>query len=327
MLQSELVRRYGQDQPEFEAWGRFVTEEVLRQLRGVLRRDQIEYFVRIPPSPRIKSVAGLVEKAYYRGKTYANPYEDITDKVGTRFVVLLVPEIRLVEQAILASSCWTASRDRDFEEERAAYPTQFIYQSLHYVVRAKSGVSDGGRTFSPGLPCEIQIRTLLQHAFAELTHGTLYKPQTAGSHGVERDVAKSMALIETTDEIFKAVRVTLDQASAETWRAISELEAIYRDVMQREPQTSSRSNAYILDGLRDQWRGLSWQEVSDYARSVPMDRWVGGKFEDFFLFRQPAIVLIYYLADKERFRLQRDWPLTDGELQPILTDIGVGRRD
>ncbi|MGC8001178.1 GTP pyrophosphokinase, partial [Salmonella enterica] len=69
-------------------------------------------------------------------KKYANPYHDITDKAGIRFVVLLTSDIKKIEEALISSPAWEYSKDRDYEEERLAKPLVFTYQSVHYVVRA-----------------------------------------------------------------------------------------------------------------------------------------------------------------------------------------------
>src|SRR5690606_22227118 len=94
------------------------------------------------------------------------------------------------------------SKDKDFEAEREAHPLEFVYQSVHYVLKSKPGQAFNGVNLPAGLACEIQVRTLLQHAHSELTHDTLYKPKATAKPAVHRTVAKSMALIEATDEFF-----------------------------------------------------------------------------------------------------------------------------
>ncbi|TOO37902.1 (p)ppGpp synthetase, partial [Vibrio parahaemolyticus] len=76
---------------------------------------------------------------------------------------------------------------------------------MHYVVRARVDLQVKGLMIKAGTPCEIQVRTLLQHAYAELTHDAVYKAKTVVEPEVHRTVAKSMALIETTDDFFSDV--------------------------------------------------------------------------------------------------------------------------
>ena len=72
-----------------------------------------------------KLQTSLVQKAFHRHKGYKDPYDEIEDKVGLRFVVLLSEDIRVIEEDILACPHWDATKARDFEEEREAKPYEF----------------------------------------------------------------------------------------------------------------------------------------------------------------------------------------------------------
>ncbi|RWP54341.1 MAG: hypothetical protein EOR07_34055 [Mesorhizobium sp.] len=43
------------------------------------------------------------------------------------------------------------------------------------MVRSKDELTFDGETIAAGTPCEIQVRTILQHAYSQLTHDTIYK--------------------------------------------------------------------------------------------------------------------------------------------------------
>jgi len=55
--------------------------------------------------------------------------------------------------------------------------------------------------------CEVQVRTLLQRAYAELSHDTSYKPSVTLEGDVRLQIARAPALVETTDEIFDLLPV------------------------------------------------------------------------------------------------------------------------
>lgn len=324
MNQTEFVARYRAEEPLFATWGRCVIRHVSEGVQSRLDSgESLNHFFKISPASRTKAVDSLVEKGYYRGKGYADPYAAITDKVGTRFVVLLLDQIKVVEDAVLTCSLWTASKDRDFEKEREERPTVFDYQSVHYVVRSKAGVTFEGTALPEGIPCEIQVRTLLQHAFSELTHDTIYKPRTLTVPLVRREVAKSMALIETTDQIFREVSLRLQEASSQADQWLRILASLYPGIVGREPSTNIRVNAFVLDALEEEWKHYSPEGVTEFLeRSPALGRWVNERYDTSFLFRQPAILLIYFLAAHRRVDLARDWPFTRDELVPIYTDLG-----
>ena len=205
MTEAELLARWRAEKPLYEAWADFISLKVHEALQASIAPVSLDYFIKVPVKPRLKADSTLVDKALHR-KQYTNPYEDLTDKVGMRFVVLLTTDIKKVCDAIEGAArqgFWDASKDRDYEKERLDKPLEFSYQSVHYVLRAKDGIEHQGRKIPGGATCEVQIRTLLQHAHSELTHDTLHKPKITAQPGVKRTVAKSMALIEATDEFFE----------------------------------------------------------------------------------------------------------------------------
>lgn len=329
MTQSEFAALYQRERPLYDAWGCFVTSQVRQRLiphcGGV---EQLGYFLKIPPLHRTKTEVSLLAKAFTRGNRYADPYAEITDKVGTRFVVLLLSDIDVVKHAVEGCEWWSWSLDRDFEEEKAKEPLLFDYQSVHYVVRSRDGISDGEAIFPEGMPCEVQVRTLMQHAFAELTHDAVYKATGQVSASVRREVAKSMALIETTDGIFREVSMALQREDADLNATIGVLSEVYRTLVGREPDTDRKSNLFLLQQLRDVWTAADVQRLPEFLdQEFPaLDRWVQERRADNALFRQPAVMLVYYLARRKRLGLRGRWPLLERDLKPILTDVGAGEQ-
>jgi ppGpp synthetase/RelA/SpoT-type nucleotidyltranferase len=115
----------------------------------------------------------------------------------------------------------------------------FDYQSVHYVVRAAREMTVGQVVIPAGTPCEIQVRTLLQHAYSEVTHDTIYKSKVEASTETKRSIAKSMALIEASDDYFSEVlrqstkEIEADRSlSNQMGCAYSKLES---DVLMMEP--------------------------------------------------------------------------------------------
>jgi len=264
----------------------------------------------------------MLTKAFHRGKPYANPYEEIEDKVGVRIVVLFSEEIRTVEHAMQTCAQWTAAKARDFEEERARRPFEFDYQSLHYVVRSKPGLSHAGVDIAANTPCEIQVRTILQHAYSELTHDTIYKPSVQAESGVKRAAAKSMALIEATDDYFTQVRERLARAQAPGQQVAATVDRLYREFTGREPDISPL-NTLLVDHYK-QWAGESF--YADLRAFL-----AGKKFlADFIreraasdmLYRQPAVLLVYWAIKLAPRRAASDGPLSSGELAPLYGDLG-----
>jgi len=321
--ETDLLGRWRAERPMYDAWGTYVSEKISALVGQRIYPISLELFFRIPVKARTKADASLIAKAFHRGKSYKNPYEDIEDKVGLRVVVLFSEEIRVVEQIIQSCNDWTFSKARDFEEERRSRPFEFDYQSLHYIVKSKSEICRNGVQIFPNIPCEIQIRTILQHAYSELTHDTIYKPSVQAEPSVKRAAAKSMALIEATDDYFTQVREKLELAQAPGRKIAESVEKKYREFVGLAPD-SSALNSMLIDHFRQWVTGGFEDELSKFLQEKRFlsDR-IRERVESALLFRQPAVLLIYWVVRNSPNEARLDSPLTDSELAPFYGDLGL----
>lgn len=323
MTEEEFLSHWYQERPSVEAWGKFVAEKVKEQIAPLVAPVSADIFVRIPAIPRVKGDGSILTKAFYRGKNYADPLNEITDKVGVRFVVLLDRDIGIVCSAIEQCGEWEASKDRDYEEERAQAPYAFTYQSVHYVVRAKGEKKLGEVVVAAGTPCEVQVRTLLQHAHSELTHDTIYKPSVVQTAEMHRAAAKSMALIEATGDYFRELMELIDRNVAPARELSKQMMALYRELVGREPDPTKAEGL-----LNDAFGALAGDKPDEAVRSLftakpfLLDR-IRERAATKLVFRQPSIMLVYLAVSKRPADAQEVWPLTFAELKPLYTDLGL----
>lgn len=321
MNEREFIVRYEADRPILEAWGRMVAECVTRSLAEQLgERMPIQEFLRIPPLPRIKDNASIIAKAFYRQKGYDDPYLDITDKVGVRFVVLLVDQVAMVRDAIRSSPFWDAREDRHYILEREANPLEFDYQSVHFVLFSNGEQSFDGMTIPPDTPCEVQIRTLLQHAHSELSHETTFKPTVRVPNNVRRLIARCMALIETTDSSFQEAVNTVEKRS-EVLRSFSDplaaLLATFGTV-----ETDRKVNGELYEHLHAIASDATPEEIAAWAENHPSLRSaIAVRQPDSLLHRQPLILLVYWLAAHHTEGLREEWPFSRDLLDAIQSDL------
>lgn len=318
MNQQEFKEKYLSETELYKTWGNFVTDTIIRELE---KKENIAEFLKIKPSPRVKDINSLIAKAFFRGKKYKDPYNDITDKVGTRFVVLLVEDIRKIQNIIEQCDLWQYSRDRDFEKERLENPTFFEYQSVHYIVKNKEEMLVDKVVIPKNTPCEVQIRTLLQHAYAELTHNTTYKPLNQIPPEVHRIIARSMALIEATDELFSKASEIMEKVSCEEKNFISELEKIYSKFHQ--PEFEEKLNIYIYTALKQLITPDELLNIKKYIDERPyLQDSIERQYSNNILYRQPIILLLYYLIENKQRVFLKEWPLPEKDLESLFTDLG-----
>ncbi|GAB3940761.1 GTP pyrophosphokinase [Corynebacterium tapiri] len=154
---------------------------------------------------RVKTWPSLKAKARKRRSdgqlAYAEPWTDIHDIVGVRVNVFHSTEIPL---AIEVLSQWfevVRSVDKAAETRVAG---GFGYGSHHLVLRVPESSTDLAEY--SGFTFEVQVRTVLQHAWAEFEHDIRYK------HGsepldpqVDRAFTLAAGLIELADQQFDQI--------------------------------------------------------------------------------------------------------------------------
>ena len=321
--ETELLERWRRERPMYEAWGAFVSETLTAAVALEIVPANVKLFFRVPLKHRTKDEGSLLTKAFHRGKAYNNPYEEIEDKVGVRIVVLFSEEIRIVERAIVGCEQWTAAKARDFEDERASKPFEFDYQSLHYIVRLKSPVDYSGLEVSADIPCEIQVRTILQHAYSELTHDTIYKPSVQAEPDVKRAAAKSMALIEATDDYFTQVRERLALAQAPGRQVAEALSREYQKFTGLEPELSPL-NTLIVDQYK-QWAREDFEAelVAFLMEKAFLADFIRERAPSDLLYRQPGVLLVYWAIKQAPRAVAFDGPLTSADLASLYGDLGA----
>ncbi|WP_309043752.1 GTP pyrophosphokinase [Marinobacter sediminicola] len=322
MKESDFLQNWHEEKSSYEAWGGFVAEEILSHLRA--NEIDTTSFLKVPPIPRLKTDASLLDKAFYRkSKKYKNPYDEIEDKVGVRFVVLLLGDIETINKVIVNHPAWEYDACKHFNEDRRRDPLLFTYQSVHFILRPKITFEFGGVYVPAGMPCEVQVRTLLQHAHAELTHDAIYKAKRAIQPEVHRTVAKSMALIETTDDFFGQVSLKLSSGPLEELGVDARLDGMYRSITGNFP-SNQKSSIVIWDEFEDLITGDLPSLIESFlARNQFLGEIIVKKYLDNGLYQQSVVLFIYWMLKRKRTRLLKDWPLERVLLDSLATDLGI----
>lgn len=327
MNEQEFLAKYRTEKTMFQKWGEFVTQTIIEKLKLKLEYDYYKV-IQIEPSPRIKTEESIITKAFYRkekkDKYKDDPYGMITDKVGTRFVVLSLNDLSSVTEIIENVEDWDYSLDKDFESEKEGAPTTFVYQSIHYVVRLKTDKKIDDIIIKMDTPCEIQIRTILQHAYSELTHDTIYKPNKNAEPAVHRLMARSMALIETTDEMFKNAINKINENEEIKMELDAALKNIYKDNISSY-EYESKINSLIFDSYSMLIDTVNVKNIIDYY-SDSNNSYIFSKIKernDILLYKQPLILLLYFLCEKYEYKTKELWPISSEFIRPIYMDLGI----
>lgn len=152
---------------------------------------------------------------------YETPLEQITDLAGCRVITFFLQTVGQVGAVI----------EEQFEVLERANRSAFLrgggerlgYESVHYVVRLHPDRLKWPEYAKyKGLRAEIQVRTILQHAWAEIEHDMQYKAVEALPVTIRRRFLALAGMIEIGDREFQAIADAHDVLRIEARRLINE---------------------------------------------------------------------------------------------------------
>ncbi|MBC7659999.1 MAG: hypothetical protein H7249_09850 [Chitinophagaceae bacterium] len=149
-------------------------------------------------SQRVKTEHSLRNKISRPDKIY-DSIEQLTDLIGLRVVTYFEDSVE--EVARIVEEAFVIDFDRSIDKRFRIDPSSFGYRSLHYVCHSTSE--------SLGLPFEIQIRTVLQHAWAEIEHDLGYKFPETVPNAIKRRFSRVAGLLEIADAEFVELRESM----------------------------------------------------------------------------------------------------------------------
>ena len=146
---------------------------------------------------RVKTEHSLAGKLELKGSKYAS-LGDLTDIIGLRVITFYIDDVDKVASAVerLFSVDWENSVDK----RKLHDIDSFGYLSLHYICS------------TPGCPYrfEIQMRTVLQHAWANMNHDTGYKSGVEIPTRYRRDMSRIAGMLELIDDEFSRIRTEIN---------------------------------------------------------------------------------------------------------------------
>lgn len=188
------VRAYAESWPAV----RDATDDYVRLVTAILDEAGINY---LTVSGRAKSITSFAAKAARTSgghPVFADPLTQITDQIGVRVITYVLSDVQAV--ADLFADQVVVLDDRDMGRETAS-EGRFGYASRHLLIGAEGQERRA----------QVQIRTVLQHAWAEFEHDIRYKGTIPDEHASDFDRRFTLAagLLELADREFSSIRERL----------------------------------------------------------------------------------------------------------------------
>lgn len=245
------VAAYARSRPRLEV----VTSTFVELLTRMLDDAGFNY---LSVTGRTKTVASFAAKAHRErdGRAvHPEPMRQITDQVGVRVITYVHSDVVAIAQLFADADQLTVLEDRDMGQDTARQG-RFGYASRHLLLCV--GGTDAEPSYDPMRCVSVQLRTVLQHAWAEFEHEIRYKGTVPPEHAPDLDRRFTLAagLLELADREFSVIRDTVSEGMG--GRAVS--------ADDDDPRISAQELATFLAG---RYASAGWSRTEHYA-------WIGG---------------------------------------------------
>jgi putative GTP pyrophosphokinase len=193
-VKSSLKKEYDEIFPSYKKLGYNLREALMKFLDD----ENIEY---LWVNYRIKNFKSFFEKIYR--KEYDNPFIETEDLCGIRIICYYPADLNKISEIINRELIVIESVDKSVLLD----PDRFGYTSLHFIVKIKKEWTAVPQYQElDNLKVEIQVRTILMHAWADLNHKFAYKKKEHIPDQFKRQLYRLSALFEIADEQFDSLR-------------------------------------------------------------------------------------------------------------------------
>ncbi|MCX6402254.1 MAG: DUF429 domain-containing protein [Propionibacteriales bacterium] len=242
------VREYAEVQPEL----RQAADQFVQLVTAILDEAGINYLTVTGRAKSVSSFAAKAARTLDGRPVFADPLREITDQIGVRVITYVHSDVQAV--ADLMEDQVVVHDDRDMGRETAS-EGRWGYASRHLLV-GLDPAREGHDEFEVlrGRQAQIQIRTVLQHAWAEFEHDIRYKVTIPDEYvpDLDRRFTLAAGLLELADREFSTIRDRLQSGMA----------GPSDEPEDDDPRISPRELAAFLAG---QYADSGWSRTDHYT--------------------------------------------------------------
>ena len=151
-------------------------------------------------SQRAKDLESFLKKINLKG--YKDPIRDNEDFAGVRIVHLFKDDYDRIRKIITRDF----SVIREINKIDPKHPKEFGYGANHFIVRLRGNLRGPRYDHLKSLKCEIQVRTVVQDAWAIVEYHLNYKGKRIATPEGQRILSSLSALFELSDRQFQELR-------------------------------------------------------------------------------------------------------------------------
>jgi ppGpp synthetase/RelA/SpoT-type nucleotidyltranferase len=316
-------QRWTAERPQYDAFGQLLAARLRESLKPIGIWFHVE--------ARAKTIDSLVKKVLIKKH---HTFESLPDKVGARVIIRYRAD---VDKVIDKVRMLFDSKDPE-DKEKLLGIDRVGYVSVHLDnVRLHQNDGDAVQYPPDRFWVELQVRTLAQHLWSEMSHDTVYKNEemiTQLDPDVKRRVSLMAGQIEVADREFD--RLNMELSARATVRLLQVLEQHYYTVASQRPNLEL--SVEVLDTLMPL---VPQEDVAAFASRLSeflsakhsiiegvyteaRELGVENDVTPAFLF-QPEVLLIYNLLTSARDKTRKVWNehYPERELERIANTFGI----
>ena len=246
----KFLEQYSKDLEQLRT-ATILAEEAVRSVLGDSRFDF--YLV----TSRAKSEISLRRKL--RDRQYSNPGEQLTDSIGVRVITYYRNDVDRVVSLLRAQ--FEVDEPNSADKRLRLELRSFGYRSVHLIVKLKRPLSKLAQYRSLfGKSFEIQVRSILEHAWAEIEHEVVYKAGVT----YPSETLRRFAAIAGTLEVLEGAFAEL---ASERDKLIDSYHNIYLDSSEDAKEFDVARLLGFLEAVRPS--GLSWRQAALSGKPFP----------------------------------------------------------
>ena len=178
-----------------------VTKKIEHLIVEVLEDQKINYHSVTSRIKKRDSFCKKLEKSEGKYKCL----DEVTDVAGVRIITYFDDDVYKVAE--LLTNEFIIDTENSIDKGALLDPDRFGYLSMHHVVSLtpeRCALTEYKRF--PDLKIEIQTRSILQHAWAEIEHDLGYKSKQGIPKMIRRDFSRLAGILELADKEFQVIR-------------------------------------------------------------------------------------------------------------------------
>ncbi len=199
--QKSFIQKFAQTRNEYDQYAKLLAEILQKAV------EKFGYLAIV--QARAKKIESFSNKIIMKDK-YKNPLLEITDLCGARVILHFQSQVNRICEFIKDNFLIDEVNSLDVRSRLKV--NEFGYRSIHYIVTPRKDkildipVDERFKT----LKAEIQVRTLAEHLWADISHDRIYKTDLTIPEEWKREAARLSAILENADNSFAVMSQAID---------------------------------------------------------------------------------------------------------------------